>query len=113
MAHKSDSKLKSISTTRLNPQHHLWYAPHCLRYTSRGSSNRGVGWGVGGVSSKKMADVFNFNAFDAQSCKLNSVVVFICVWWRGVSRKGVEVLTLRSPGTSLDNYNQLFLDFIL
>ncbi|XP_035490425.2 serine/threonine-protein kinase 11-interacting protein isoform X1 [Scophthalmus maximus] len=24
MAHKSDSKLKSISTTRLNPQHHLW-----------------------------------------------------------------------------------------
>ncbi|XP_026157934.1 serine/threonine-protein kinase 11-interacting protein isoform X2 [Mastacembelus armatus] len=25
MAHKSDSKLKSISTTRLNPQHHLWH----------------------------------------------------------------------------------------
>lgn len=25
MAHRSDSKLKSISTTRLNPQHHLWY----------------------------------------------------------------------------------------
>uniref|UniRef100_A0A3B4WVV2 Serine/threonine-protein kinase 11-interacting protein n=1 Tax=Seriola lalandi dorsalis TaxID=1841481 RepID=A0A3B4WVV2_SERLL len=24
MAHKSDSKLQSISTTRLNPQHHLW-----------------------------------------------------------------------------------------
>ncbi|XP_019128793.2 serine/threonine-protein kinase 11-interacting protein isoform X2 [Larimichthys crocea] len=24
MAHKSDSKLKSISTTRLGPQHHLW-----------------------------------------------------------------------------------------
>eukprot|EP00064_Thunnus_orientalis_P008383 superscaffoldBa00000993_g8406 len=24
MAHKSDSKLNSISTTRLNPQHHLW-----------------------------------------------------------------------------------------
>ncbi|KAI3366106.1 hypothetical protein L3Q82_009934, partial [Scortum barcoo] len=24
MAHKSDSQLKSISTTRLNPQHHLW-----------------------------------------------------------------------------------------
>ncbi|XP_030012122.1 serine/threonine-protein kinase 11-interacting protein isoform X2 [Sphaeramia orbicularis] len=24
MAHKSDSLLKSISTTRLNPQHHLW-----------------------------------------------------------------------------------------
>ncbi|KAK1876486.1 Serine/threonine-protein kinase 11-interacting protein [Dissostichus eleginoides] len=24
MAHKSDSKLESISTTRLNPQHHLW-----------------------------------------------------------------------------------------
>ncbi|XP_042368999.1 serine/threonine-protein kinase 11-interacting protein isoform X2 [Plectropomus leopardus] len=24
MAHKSDSKLKSISTTRLTPQHHLW-----------------------------------------------------------------------------------------
>ncbi|XP_047432374.1 serine/threonine-protein kinase 11-interacting protein isoform X2 [Mugil cephalus] len=24
MAHKSDSKLKSISTTRLSPQHHLW-----------------------------------------------------------------------------------------
>uniref|UniRef100_A0A3Q1K221 Serine/threonine-protein kinase 11-interacting protein n=1 Tax=Anabas testudineus TaxID=64144 RepID=A0A3Q1K221_ANATE len=24
MAHKSDSMLKSISTTRLNPQHHLW-----------------------------------------------------------------------------------------
>lgn len=24
MAHKSDSKLKSISTTRLDPQHHLW-----------------------------------------------------------------------------------------
>ncbi|XP_054636841.1 serine/threonine-protein kinase 11-interacting protein isoform X2 [Dunckerocampus dactyliophorus] len=24
MAHKSDSKLRSISTTRLNPQHHLW-----------------------------------------------------------------------------------------
>ncbi|XP_053709407.1 serine/threonine-protein kinase 11-interacting protein isoform X1 [Synchiropus splendidus] len=24
MAHKSESKLKSISTTRLNPQHHLW-----------------------------------------------------------------------------------------
>ncbi|KAM9836279.1 serine/threonine-protein kinase 11-interacting protein isoform 2-T2 [Aulostomus maculatus] len=24
LAHKSDSKLKSISTTRLNPQHHLW-----------------------------------------------------------------------------------------
>ncbi|KAM7375280.1 hypothetical protein PAMA_014398 [Pampus argenteus] len=24
MAHKSDSKLKSISTTRLNPEHHLW-----------------------------------------------------------------------------------------
>ncbi|XP_061744947.1 serine/threonine-protein kinase 11-interacting protein [Nerophis ophidion] len=24
MAHKSNSKLKSISTTRLNPQHHLW-----------------------------------------------------------------------------------------
>lgn len=23
-AHKSDSKLRSISTTRLNPQHHLW-----------------------------------------------------------------------------------------
>lgn len=27
MAHRSDSKLKSISTTRLSPQHHLWYAP--------------------------------------------------------------------------------------
>uniref|UniRef100_A0A667WIE0 Serine/threonine-protein kinase 11-interacting protein n=1 Tax=Myripristis murdjan TaxID=586833 RepID=A0A667WIE0_9TELE len=27
MASKSDSKLRSISTTRLNPQHHLWYAP--------------------------------------------------------------------------------------
>ena len=25
MAHKSDSKLKSISTTRLTAQHHLWY----------------------------------------------------------------------------------------
>ncbi|XP_077451200.1 serine/threonine-protein kinase 11-interacting protein [Stigmatopora argus] len=24
MAHRSDSKLRSISTTRLNPQHHLW-----------------------------------------------------------------------------------------
>lgn len=24
MAHKSDSKLQSISTTRLNPEHHLW-----------------------------------------------------------------------------------------
>nr|XP_046238382.1 serine/threonine-protein kinase 11-interacting protein isoform X4 [Scatophagus argus] len=24
MAHKADSKLKSISTSRLNPQHHLW-----------------------------------------------------------------------------------------
>eukprot|EP00066_Takifugu_rubripes_P029279 XP_011618545.1 PREDICTED: serine/threonine-protein kinase 11-interacting protein-like [Takifugu rubripes] len=24
MAHRSDSKLKSISTTRLSPQHHLW-----------------------------------------------------------------------------------------
>lgn len=24
MAHDSDSKLQSISTTRLNPQHHLW-----------------------------------------------------------------------------------------
>uniref|UniRef100_A0A8C9XT53 Serine/threonine-protein kinase 11-interacting protein n=1 Tax=Sander lucioperca TaxID=283035 RepID=A0A8C9XT53_SANLU len=27
MAHKSESKLQSISTTRLNPLHHLWYAP--------------------------------------------------------------------------------------
>lgn len=27
MAHKAESKLKSISTTRLHPQHHLWYAP--------------------------------------------------------------------------------------
>lgn len=26
-AHKSDSKLRSISTTRLTPQHHLWYTP--------------------------------------------------------------------------------------
>nr|XP_020470912.1 serine/threonine-protein kinase 11-interacting protein isoform X2 [Monopterus albus] len=25
MTHKSDSKLKSISTTRLDPQHHLWH----------------------------------------------------------------------------------------
>lgn len=30
MAHKADSKLNSISTTRLSPQHHLWYAPHSL-----------------------------------------------------------------------------------
>lgn len=30
MAHKSDSMLKSISTTRLTPQHHLWYAPLSL-----------------------------------------------------------------------------------
>lgn len=26
MAHRSDSMLRSISTTRLSSQHHLWYA---------------------------------------------------------------------------------------
>lgn len=43
MAHRSDSKLKSISTTRLSPQHHLWYA-------TRGNKTDGAE-----ISSKRAA----------------------------------------------------------
>uniref|UniRef100_A0A8C7NG86 Serine/threonine-protein kinase 11-interacting protein n=1 Tax=Oncorhynchus mykiss TaxID=8022 RepID=A0A8C7NG86_ONCMY len=40
LATKSDSKLKSISTTRLNPQHHLWYElPRFIKSLPHPSAN--------------------------------------------------------------------------
>lgn len=47
-AHKSDSKLQSISTARLDPQHHLWYAPqtasrHAVSVVTLGRRSGGEG----------------------------------------------------------------------
>lgn len=52
MANKSDSMLKSISTSRLTPQHHLWYAPLILWTPALSREAAGC--------SEKMADSFDF-----------------------------------------------------
>lgn len=69
MAHKSDSKLQSISTTRLNPQHHLWYAPLTAPAALR----------------RTRQNIFDFICLYSERCGLNSVSVHIRMWLGGVS----------------------------
>uniref|UniRef100_A0A8C8LWU6 Serine/threonine-protein kinase 11-interacting protein n=1 Tax=Oncorhynchus tshawytscha TaxID=74940 RepID=A0A8C8LWU6_ONCTS len=75
LATKSDSKLKSISTTRLNPQHHLWYElPRFIKSLPHPSANENGGPCSGRVTvqeTQPISCVSSVHLWSSDPCRMD------------------------------------------